>query len=49
MSAGDPRQAAEFHKRLLDDAMKQFDEARVTFEEAQTALNKAASQVGLQA
>ncbi|KAL3137409.1 hypothetical protein ABBQ32_006931 [Trebouxia sp. C0010 RCD-2024] len=42
---GDPRQAAEFHKRLLDDAMKQFDAARAMFEEAQSALAQATGQV----
>ena len=46
-AAGDPKQAAEFHKGLLDDAMKQFDEARMVVEEAQKALAQAAGQVCL--
>ena len=44
-TAEDPKQAAEYHKGLLDDAMKGFDDARTVFEEAQKALFQAAGQV----
>lgn len=47
LSAGDPKQAAEYHTGLLDSAMKHFHEARITFEEAQYALTQATGQVRL--